>query len=46
MLGGVMGSRSRSIQRSRQYEPVVHDTYPTAMHIACAEEIQHRLLPR
>src|SRR6185369_17392757 len=22
-----------------------NDTYPTAMHIACAEEIQHRLLP-
>src|SRR5690606_12611144 len=22
-----------------------NDTYPTAMHIACAEEIHHRLLP-
>ena len=22
-----------------------NDTYPTAMHIACAEEIQHRLIP-
>ena len=22
-----------------------NDTYPTAMHIACAEEIVHRLLP-
>jgi fumarate hydratase class II len=23
-----------------------NDTYPTAMHIACAEEVVHRLLPR
>ena len=22
-----------------------NDTFPTAMHIACAEEIEHRLLP-
>ncbi|WP_333794376.1 class II fumarate hydratase [Hyphomicrobium sp.] len=46
MLGGEMGSK-------RPVHPNDHvnmaqssnDTYPTAMHIACAEEIAHRLLP-
>lgn len=46
MLGGVMGSK-------RPVHPNDHvnmsqssnDTYPTAMHIACAEEIHHHLLP-
>jgi fumarate hydratase class II len=46
MLGGEMGSK-------RPVHPNDHvnmsqssnDTFPTAMHIACAEEIHHRLLP-
>ncbi len=46
MLGGIMGSK-------RPVHPNDHvnmaqssnDTYPTAMHVACAEEIHHRLLP-
>src|SRR5215813_7015848 len=46
MLGGSMGSK-------RPVHPNDHvnmsqssnDTYPTAMHIACAEETEHRLLP-
>ncbi|MDP8916236.1 MAG: class II fumarate hydratase [Pseudomonadota bacterium] len=46
ILGGEMGSK-------RPVHPNDHvnmsqssnDTYPTAMHIACAEEIVHRLLP-
>ncbi|HEY7550128.1 MAG TPA: class II fumarate hydratase [Hyphomicrobiaceae bacterium] len=46
MLGGTMGSK-------RPVHPNDHvnmsqssnDTYPTAMHIACAEEIERRLLP-
>jgi fumarate hydratase class II len=46
MLGGAMGSK-------RPVHPNDHvnmsqssnDTYPTAMHIAAAEEINHRLLP-
>lgn len=46
MLGGVMGSK-------RPVHPNDHvnlsqssnDTYPTAMYIACAEEIRRRLLP-
>ncbi|WP_312931010.1 class II fumarate hydratase [Agrobacterium cavarae] len=46
MLGGVMGSK-------RPVHPNDHvnmsqssnDTYPTAMHIACAEQIVHHLLP-
>jgi fumarate hydratase class II len=46
MLGGEMGSK-------RPVHPNDHvnmsqssnDTYPTAMHIACAEEIVHRLIP-
>ncbi len=46
MLGGAMGSK-------RPVHPNDHvnmsqssnDTYPTAMHIACAEEIERRLLP-
>ena len=46
MLGGEMGSK-------RPVHPNDHvnmsqssnDTYPTAMHIACAEEINHALIP-
>src|SRR5476649_170673 len=46
MLGGVMGSKT-------PVHPIDHvnmsqssnDSYPTAMHIACAEQIVHDLLP-
>src|SRR3954471_14686234 len=46
MLGGAIGSKKpvhpNDHVNMSQYS---NDTYPTAMHIACAEEIQHRLLP-
>ena len=32
-------------QRSCQHEPVVERLFPTAMHIAAAEEIAHQLMP-
>ncbi len=46
MMGGEMGTKT-------PVHPIDHvnmsqssnDTYPTAMHVACAEEIVHRLLP-
>ncbi len=46
MLGGVLGSK----KPVHPYDHVnmsqsSNDTYPTAMHIACAEEIVNRLLP-
>ncbi|HEY5046748.1 MAG TPA: class II fumarate hydratase [Rhizomicrobium sp.] len=46
MLGGEMGSKepvhpNDHVNRSQSS----NDTYPTAMHIACAEEIVHRLVP-
>jgi fumarate hydratase class II len=46
MLGGEMGSKkpvhpNDDVNRSQSS----NDTYPTAMHIACAEEIVHRLIP-
>ena len=46
MLGGEMGSKkpvhpNDHVNRSQSS----NDTYPTAMHVACAEEIVHRLLP-
>src|SRR5271155_3210247 len=46
MLGGEMGSKkpvhpNDHVNRSQSS----NDTYPTAMHIACAEEIVHRLIP-
>jgi fumarate hydratase class II len=46
MLGGEMGSKAPvhpndHVNKSQSS----NDTYPTAMHVACAEEIVHRLLP-
>ena len=46
MLGGVLGSKSPVHPNDHvNMSQSSNDTYPTAMHIACAEEIQHRLLP-
>ena len=46
ILGGVMGSKDPAhpndhVNRSQSS----NDTFPTAMHIAAAEEISHRLIP-
>ena len=46
MMGGTMGSKkpvhpNDHVNRSQSS----NDTYPTAMHIACVEEIVHRLIP-
>jgi fumarate hydratase, class II len=46
MLGGEMGSKkpvhpNDHVNKSQSS----NDTYPTAMHIACGEEIVHRLVP-
>jgi len=46
MAGGVLGSKSPvhpndHVNRAQSS----NDTFPTAMHIAAAEEVQHRLLP-
>jgi fumarate hydratase, class II len=46
MLGGVMGSKKPIHPNDHvNMSQSSNDTYPTAMHIACAEEIHHRLLP-
>jgi fumarate hydratase class II len=46
MLGGVMGSKQPVHPNDHvNMSQSSNDTYPTAMHIACAEEIHHRLLP-
>jgi fumarate hydratase, class II len=46
MLGGVMGSKKPVHPNDHvNMSQSSNDTYPTAMHIACAEEITHRLLP-
>ena len=46
MLGGVMGSKKPVHPNDHvNMAQSSNDTYPTAMHIACAEEIYHRLLP-
>jgi len=46
MLGGVKGSKKPVHPNDHvNMSQSSNDTYPTAMHIACAEEIQHRLLP-
>ncbi|MBU2166303.1 MAG: class II fumarate hydratase [Alphaproteobacteria bacterium] len=46
MLGGVMGSKSPVHPNDHvNMSQSSNDTYPTAMHIACAEEVVHRLLP-
>jgi fumarate hydratase, class II len=46
MMGGVKGSKKPVHPNDHvNMSQSSNDTYPTAMHIACAEEIQHRLLP-
>ena len=46
MLGGVMGSKKPVHPNDHvNISQSSNDTYPTAMHIACAEEIHRRLLP-
>jgi fumarate hydratase, class II len=46
MLGGVMGSKKPVHPNDHvNMSQSSNDTYPTAMHIACAEEIHHALLP-
>jgi len=46
MLGGVMGSKTPVHPNDHvNMSQSSNDTYPTAMHIACAEEIHRRLLP-
>lgn len=46
MLGGAMGSKTPVHPNDHvNMSQSSNDTYPTAMHIACAEEIVHRLLP-
>jgi fumarate hydratase class II len=46
MLGGTMGSKKPVHPNDHvNMSQSSNDTYPTAMHIACAEEIHHRLLP-
>ena len=46
MLGGVMGKKKPVHPNDHvNMSQSSNDTYPTAMHIACAEEIEHRLLP-
>jgi fumarate hydratase, class II len=46
MLGGNMGSKNPVHPNDHvNMSQSSNDTYPTAMHIACAEEIHHRLLP-
>ena len=46
MLGGQMGSKSPVHPNDHvNMSQSSNDTYPTAMHVACSEEIVHRLLP-
>ncbi|WP_337266841.1 class II fumarate hydratase [Oryzifoliimicrobium ureilyticus] len=46
MLGGEKGSKKPVHPNDHvNMSQSSNDTYPTAMHIACAEEIVHRLLP-
>ncbi len=46
MLGGSMGSKKPVHPNDHvNMSQSSNDTYPTAMHIACAEETVHRLLP-
>jgi fumarate hydratase, class II len=46
MLGGVMGSKKPVHPNDHvNMSQSSNDTYPTAMHIACAEQIVHELLP-
>ncbi len=46
MLGGVMGSKKPVHPNDHvNMSQSSNDTYPTAMHIACAEQIIHHLIP-
>ena len=46
MLGGEMGSKKPVHPNDHvNMSQSSNDTFPTAMHIACAEEVHHRLLP-
>jgi fumarate hydratase class II len=46
MLGGQIGSKKPVHPNDHvNMSQSSNDTYPTAMHVACAEEIVHRLLP-
>ncbi len=46
MLGGELGSKKPVHPNDHvNMSQSSNDTFPTAMHIACAEEIEHRLLP-
>src|SRR6201991_4672360 len=46
MMGGVMGSKKPVHPNDHvNMSQSSNDTYPTAMHIAAAEEVQHKLLP-
>ncbi|MGB9140707.1 MAG: class II fumarate hydratase [Aestuariivirga sp.] len=46
MLGGEMGSKKPVHPNDHvNMSQSSNDTYPTAMHIACAEEINHALIP-
>ena len=46
IMGGVMGSKKPVHPNDHvNMSQSSNDTYPTAMHIACAEEIEHHLLP-
>ncbi len=46
MLGGVMGSKQPVHPNDHvNMSQSSNDTYPTAMHVAAAEEVVHRLLP-
>jgi fumarate hydratase, class II len=46
MLGGEKGSKKPVHPNDHvNMSQSSNDTYPTAMHIACAEEIHHRLIP-
>jgi fumarate hydratase class II len=46
MLGGVMGSKKPVHPNDHvNMSQSSNDTYPTAMHIACAEQLAHHLLP-
>jgi fumarate hydratase class II len=46
LLGGKLGAKSPVHPNDHvNMSQSSNDTYPTAMHIACAEEIHHRLLP-
>ncbi len=46
MLGGEMGTKKPVHPNDHvNMSQSSNDTYPTAMHIACSEEIHHRLLP-